>query len=254
MHLFDTHAHLYDPAFNTDRDELLPLLFKKMDGILCPSENIETSEKSVELARKYSSLYAGVGIHPSFASEGNEKNIQRLKDLAAQEEKVKAIGEAGLDYCIAVDKNAQKEAFVKQILLAEKLDLPLIVHDRKAHGDVLALLKKYKSNRLRGILHSYSGSAETARECIKLGFYISFSGSVSFEGSRRVRKTAAAIPLDRLLAETDSPFQSPPPYQHQRNTPLNLFYIVKSLAEIKGISVDEMAKITEDNARKIYSI
>lgn len=255
MKLFDSHAHLYDKAFDDDREELIKRLQGNLACIMIPSENLETSRKAAALAEAHPFLYAAVGIHPHEAKTAGEGTLEALAELAKHHRKVKAIGEIGLDYYrMRSEKEAQRKWFALQLELAKSLDLPVIIHDREAHGDILALLKEHKSDRLRGVIHCFSGSAETARELMKLGFYISFAGPVVYRGSTRLRKAASEVPLDRMLIETDSPYLTPPPKQGQRNDPSNVFYVAEQIACIKGIPVSDVIERTARNAAAVYGI
>lgn len=255
MGLFDTHAHLYDKAFDRDRDQLIPALFKSLDYIVIPSEDLETSRKAVALAETYDPLYAAVGIHPQVTKDASEEILREIGDLALSHPKVKAIGEIGLDYYyLYTDKEIQKEWFARQIELAKDLNLPFLIHDREAHGDTLSILKEHKSPAMRGILHCFSGSLETAKELIRLGFYISFAGPVVFPRSIRLKEVAAALPLERILIETDSPYLTPPPNRGKRNDPSNVYYVAEELARLKKLPVEEIISRTRGNAIRIYDI
>lgn len=255
MGLFDTHAHLYDKAFDRDRDQLIPALFKSLDYIVIPSEDLETSRKAVALAETYDPLYAAVGIHPQVTKDASEEILREIGDLALSHPKVKAIGEIGLDYYyLYTDKEIQKEWFARQIELAKDLNLPFLIHDREAHGDTLSILKEHKSPAMRGILHCFSGSLETAKELIRLGFYISFAGPVVFPRSIRLKEVAAALPLERILIETDSPYLTPPPNRGKRNDPSNVYYVAEELARLKKLPVEEIISRTRENAIRIYDI
>lgn len=255
MGLFDTHAHLYDKAFDRDRDQLIPALFKSLDYIVIPSEDLETSRKAVALAETYGPLYAAVGIHPQVTKDASEEILRKIGDLALSHPKVKAIGEIGLDYYyLYTDKEIQKEWFARQIELAKDLNLPFLIHDREAHGDTLSILKEHKSPAMRGILHCFSGSLETAKELIRLGFYISFAGPVVFPRSIRLKEVAAALPLERILIETDSPYLTPPPNRGKRNNPSNVYYVAEELARLKKLPVEEIISRTRENAIRIYDI
>lgn len=255
MIFFDTHAHMYDKAFDTDRNKILEELNALYYKIVCPSENIETSIKSIELSNKFKNVYAAIGIHPYFAKKSNKTDIETLYKLAKLNKNVVAIGEIGLDYYYnKEDKITQKDFFVRQIELAKELDLPIIIHDRKAHGDILSLIKQLKTSNLRGIMHCFGGSIEFAREMIKLGFYISFAGPIAYENSRKLKEVAKLIPIERILIETDSPYLSPPPCRGQRNNPKNLYYIAKELANLKGVSIEDLVQKTYENSMSIYSL
>lgn len=254
MKPFDTHAHLYDKAFDRDRDEVLARTLEAVDYVVIPSENYETSQKAVRLAGTYGPVYGAVGIHPHETKYASEEILQKIGDLA-QLPKVKAIGEIGLDYHFFYsDKETQQKWFARQIKLARDLDLPFLIHDREAHGDTLSILKKHKNSRMRGIMHCFSGSVETAEELMKLGFYISFAGPLVFPNSRRLKEAAREIPLDRLLIETDSPYLTPPPHRGERNEPANVIYVAEEIARLKGIPVETVVEETRKNGLSIYGI
>lgn len=254
MKPFDTHAHLYDKAFDRDRDEVLARTLEAVDYVVIPSENYETSQKAVRLAETYGPVYGAVGIHPHETKYASEEILQKIGDLA-QLPKVKAIGEIGLDYHFFYsDKETQQKWFSRQIELARDLDLPFLIHDREAHGDTLSILKKHKNSRMRGIMHCFSGSVETAEELMKLGFYISFAGPLVFPNSRRLKEAAREIPLDRLLIETDSPYLTPPPHRGERNEPANVIYVAEEIARLKGIPVETVVEETRKNGLSIYGI
>lgn len=255
MILFDSHAHLYDRAYDADREYMIRQVRKDISLVVCPSEDLETSRKSLALAREHDFVYAAVGIHPQRTGKATLAEWEEIMDMAAENSEVKAIGEIGFDYYrMTSDKETQKAWFARQIEGAKELDLPIIIHDRDAHGDTLQMLKEHKDYRLRGIIHCYSGSLEMAREFIKLGFYISFAGPVVFPGSRRLKEVAREIPLDRLLIETDSPYLTPPPHRGERNCPCNVRYVAEEVARLRGLSAEEVAKASFDNAKRIYGI
>lgn len=254
MKPFDTHAHLYDKAFDRDRDEVLTRTLKAVDYVVIPSEDYETSQKAVRLAETYGPVYGAVGIHPHETKYASEEILQKIGDLA-QLPKVKAIGEIGLDYHFFYsDKETQQKWFARQIELSRDLDLPFLIHDREAHGDTLSILKKHRNSRMRGIMHCFSGSVETAEELMKLGFYISFAGPLVFPNSRRLKEAAREIPLDRLLIETDSPYLTPPPHRGERNEPANVIYVAEEIARLKGIPVETVVEETRKNGLSIYGI
>lgn len=255
MGLFDTHAHLYDKAFDRDRDEVIQRLRKTLDYVVIPSEDLATSRKSLALAEKYDFLYCAVGIHPQETGEASEEILKEIGDLAQSSPKVKAIGEIGLDYHFFYsDKETQKKWFGRQIELAKDLDLPFLIHDREAHGDTLSILKEHRSSRMRGIMHCFSGSLETAEEMMKLGFYISFAGPLVFPKSRRLKEAARDIPLDHLLIETDSPYLTPPPHRGERNEPANVIFVAREIARLKGLTVEKVVEETRKNGLRIYGI
>ena len=255
MKPFDTHAHLYDKQFDKDRENVLADTFQKLDYVLCPSENLETSLKTVQLVEKYPCLYGAVGIHPHETGFATESVIKEITDLARQNKKIKAIGEIGLDYYyFRSPKEIQQKWFKRQIEIGIELNLPVIIHDRDAHGDTLQILKEFNNRKLRGIIHCFSGSIEFAKEIIKLGFFISFSGSLVFPGSTRLKQVAREISLDNILIETDSPYLSPPPHRGERNYPGNVIYVAEEIAALKGISVSRVIRQTKENAMSIYQI
>lgn len=253
--LFDTHAHLDDDRFDKDRDETI--IQCQRDGvelILNAGSNIETSVKAIALSKKYEFIYAAVGVHPHDAAEMDEETVGVLAALAGNR-KVRAIGEIGLDYHYDLSpRDVQKQRFVEQIDLARQLKLPIIVHDREAHGDVMDIFKKTRIKEVGGVLHSFSGSAEMALECIKLGLYISISGPVTFENARKTVEAVKQVPLDMLLIETDSPYLTPVPYRGKRNYPGYVRLVAEKIAEIKGISFEEVARQTLENGKRLFGI
>jgi len=251
--LFDSHAHLDDEKFNQDRDELIAALNKSGVSYFV---NIGVDEQSsldaIALAEKYDFVYASVGMHPHGAEEFDEEYLDKIRQLAINNKKVVAIGEAGLDYHYDVDRQAQKKAFIMQIKLANELDLPIIIHNRDAHKDVLDILTEYKPKN--AVIHCYSGSAEMAKVLVKMGYYISFSGTVTYKNARNVQEAAKVVPLDRLLIETDSPYLSPEPERGTRNNPSKVRFTAIKLAELKGVSFEELVQATTENAKRIYRI
>jgi TatD DNase family protein len=253
--LFDTHAHLDDDRFDEDRKQVIEQC--KAEGvelILNAASNLHTSLKSIELAKEYDFIYAAVGVHPHDAKSMDNKTIDMLRDLAANP-KVKAIGEIGLDYHYDFSpREVQKQVFMMQIDLAKQLKLPIIVHDRESHGDIMELFNKMNVKDMGGVLHSFSGSIEMARECVKLGFYLSISGPLTFKNNVKTVEVVREIPLDMLLIETDSPYLTPTPYRGQRNYPGYVRYVAEKIAEIKGISFEEVAKKTLENGKRLFDI
>lgn len=253
--LFDTHAHLDDDRFDEDRKQVIQQC--KAEGvelILNAASNLHTSLKSIELAKEYDFIYAAVGVHPHDAKSMDSKTIDILRDLAANP-KVKAIGEIGLDYHYDFSpREVQKQMFMMQIDLAKQLKLPIIVHDRESHGDIMDIFNKMNVKDMGGVLHSFSGSVEMARECVKLGFYLSISGPLTFKNNVKTVEVVREIPLDMLLIETDSPYLTPTPYRGQRNYPGYVRYVAEKIAEIKGLSFEEVAKKTLENGKKLFDI
>ncbi len=249
--LFDTHAHLNDPAFDADREELMAGLWEKGIGyVMNAGCSLESSRDIIRMAERYPWLYASVGSHPDSADEVNEEVIAQYRKLAGHE-KVKAIGEIGLDYYYEDNpREIQKNAFRMQMELAKELDLPVIIHEREAHDDGMRIVKEFPA--VKGVFHCYSGSAEMARQLVKMGWYIGFTGVLTFKNARKAVETAASIPLDRIVLETDCPFMAPEPYRGKRNDPGYLPKMAEKLAEIRGISVEEVVKVTTENAKRLY--
>ena len=250
--IFDSHAHYTDKAFNDDREIMLGSLRESgICGVINCGADIESSVSSVELANKYDYIYAACGIHPEEADKIPENYIEILKKLS-RDEKCVAIGEIGLDYYWRQDtKDLQKELFEKQILLSKELDLPIIVHDREAHGDTMEILKK---NRPKGVLHCFSGSPETAAEVLKLGMYIGLGGALTFKNARKAVEVAQMLPLDRLLLETDCPYMAPVPMRGKRNNSGYITFIAEKVAEIKGIDPQSVLDITAENTKRLFNI
>lgn len=249
---FDTHAHYDDDYFDEDRDELLASMPERgVSLILNPGCDRETSEIAMALADRYPYVYAAIGWHPGGLDDFDETSIPFLRE-AAKHPKVVAIGEIGLDYYYDEDRDLQKRAFEAQLQLAEELDLPVIIHDREAHGDCMEMLRKYP--KIRGVFHCYSGSAEMARQLVKMGWYLSFTGVVTFKNARAVLEAVRAVPLDRIMLETDSPYLAPIPHRGKRNDSSNLPYIAEKIAELKEVSVEELIRITRENGMRFFGI
>ncbi len=251
--LFDTHAHLNDRAFDNDREELLAgFAGKGVSYVLNAGCDLESSRQVIAMAENYPWLYAAVGSHPDSADAVNEELIAIYRDLA-RHEKVKAIGEIGLDYHYEdIPRDIQQKAFRMQMALAQELNLPVIVHEREAHEDGMAIVKEFPG--VTGVFHCYSGSAEMARQLVDLGWYIGFTGVLTFKNARKAVETAASIPLERIVLETDCPYMAPEPYRGKRNDPGYLPKMAEKLAEIRGISVEQAATATTENAKRLYRI
>ena len=250
---FDTHAHYDSSKFSADRDEVLRAVYEcGVSLIVDPGDTLERSKNTVALANQYDFVYAAVGVHPEEYETWAEDTVDRLRELA-KEPKVVAIGEIGLDYYW--DKNhteLQKQMFRTQIELALELDLPIIVHDREAHGDCFSIVCDYPA--LRGVFHCYSGSAEMAKELLKRGWYLGFDGPITYKNNVKAMEVLAVTPLDRIVLETDSPYLSPVPNRGKRNDSRNLPYIAAVVAREKGISVEDAAAITFENGKRLYGI
>lgn len=246
---FDSHAHYDDTKFDSDRSDLLTNL-KEVDCIINCGADLNSSEKSLQLADKFDFIYAAVGIHPENVE--SENDIDKLKNFAAHK-KVKAIGEIGLDYHYEnFSRDKQIELFKKQIALANEINLPIIIHSRDAQNDTFQIIKECA--KTNGVIHCYSGNLQMALEYIKLGFYIGIGGVITFKNAKKLAEVVEQIPLEKILIETDCPYLSPEPNRGKRNDSSNLKYVVEKISQLKNISHDEVAKITEDNAKKLFQI
>lgn len=261
MKYFDSHSHYYDERFSEEYEGGAEALLsssnmENVSFIVNVGTAPETCVAAAEQAKKHENMYTALGIHPSdarFIDDADaaiEKVIALIKDKS---NKCVAFGEIGLDYHYPeTNKEMQLNLFRRQMKIAEQLSLPVVIHDRDAHEDVMTVIKEFPG--VKGILHSFSGSAEMAKELVKLGYMISFSGTVTFKNARKPKEAAAEVPLDRLLIETDAPYLAPHPLRGSLNHSGNLEYTNRALAEIKGVSEEEMAEITEANARRIFNI
>lgn len=251
----DTHAHYDDEKFSEDRDALLEQIhYESVDCIINPGCDYETSKFSLSLSRKYDFVYSAVGIHPENipADCCIDELICDLEKLS-EHPKCCAIGEIGLDYYWDTSqKELQKDVFKKQLSLALKKDLPVIVHDREAHGDCLDIVSEYEG--LRGVFHCFSGSAEMAEILLKRGWYLGFDGPITYKNAKKALDVLDICPLDRILIETDSPYLPPVPLRGTRNHSGNLIHIAQKIAEIKNLPLEEIAGITSENARRLFSI
>ena len=250
---FDTHAHYDSSKFSGDRDEVIRSAYQSgVSLIVDPGDTLERSRNTVALANQYDFIYAAVGVHPEEYETWTDDTVAHLRELA-RNSKVVAIGEIGLDYYWDKEhKELQKQMFRAQIELALELDLPIIVHDREAHGDCFSIVCDYP--QLRGVFHCYSGSADMAKELIKRGWYLGFDGPITYKNNQKAMEVLAVTPLDRIVLETDSPYLSPVPNRGKRNDSRNLPYIAAVVAREKGISVEEVAAITFENGKKLYGI
>lgn len=253
--IIDTHAHYDDHAFDEDREELIASLFDSgVEYVVNAGCSIASSKRAIEFTKKYDQFYAWCGIHPSDCGDirNRERTLFELETLIRQP-KVVGIGEIGLDYHYPTpEKEVQQRWFEWQMQIAARTGRPVAIHDRDAHGDTVTMIKKYPD--VKGVLHSFSGSAETAMELVRLGWYISFSGVVTFKNAQKTRLVAEAVPLDRMLIETDCPYLTPEPNRGKRNDSRNLVYTATCLAEIKGISPQEMCDVTAENAKRFLGI
>ena len=252
--LFDTHAHLDDRAFDEDRAELLAALPNQgLALVMNPGCSLESSRNVVKIAAEQDYVYAAVGSHPDVADEVNEAVIEEYTALCKLNPKVKAIGEIGLDYHYEdIPRDIQMKAFRMQMELARELKLPVIVHERDAHEDGMAVVRDFSD--VTGVFHCYSGSAEMARQLVDKGWYIGFTGVLTFKNARKAVEVASSIPLERIVLETDCPYMAPEPFRGKRNDPGKLYRMAEKLAEIRGLSVEEIHTITVENGKKLYRI
>ena len=254
MMLFDTHAHMDDTAFDVDREELLASLPEKGVGLVMnPGCSLASSRNVAELTKKYGYIYGAVGSHPDVADEVNATVLEEYRALCKQNDKIKAIGEIGLDYHYEdIPREIQLKAFRAQMELARELDLPVIVHEREAHEDGMKVVEEF--SEVKGVFHCYSGSAEMAKELVKRGWYIGFTGVLTFKNARKALEVAASIPLERIVIETDCPYMAPEPFRGKRNDPGKLYRMAEKLAELRGVTVEEIQRITTENGKRLYRI
>ena len=252
--LFDTHAHMDDRAFDTDRAELITSLPEQgVMLVMNPGCSLASSRNADALSRQYDFLYAAVGSHPDAADEVNEAVLNEYRQLCRSNSKIKAIGEIGLDYHYEdIPRDIQLKAFRAQMALAAELNLPVIVHERDAHADGMAVIDEFPT--VKGVFHCYSGSAEMAAELVKRGWYIGFTGVLTFKNARKALEVAASIPHDRLVLETDCPYMAPEPFRGKRNHPGYLYRMAERLAELWEISVEDVHRITTENGKRLYHI
>ena len=250
MGIFDTHAHYYKEDFGEDLEKVLAdLPHKNVEKVLAIGCDFPSSEEQIELAARYDYIYAAVGIHPENAVELSYDWEIRLENLLKRD-KVVALGEIGLDYHYPEPpKDIQKTVFVKQLEIAKRLDVPVVIHSRDASGDTLEILKEYKP---RGVVHCFSGSPETAREIIKLGMYIGFTGVLTFKNSKKAQAACETVPIDRLLLETDCPYMAPVPHRGERCDSSMIAFTAAKMAEIKGVSAEEMIEIARQNGERLF--
>lgn len=249
--IFDAHAHYDDKWFDEDRDDLLSSMpGNGVCGIVNASVDLTTARTAIAYAEKYDFMYACAGIHPENLEGLQDDYLEQLAELY-KHPKVLAIGEIGLDYHWDIPRDVQNRVFEEQLQLAKDLDAPVVIHDREAHGDVMELLRKY---RPKGLMHCFSGSVEMLKEVMKLGMYISLGGTVTFKNARVPVEVAAAVPLDRLLLETDAPYLSPVPFRGKRNDSTRIAHTALRIAEIRRMDAQELIDITTENAKRLYGI
>ena len=255
MRLFDTHAHYDADAFDADRMEVLASMpGQGVELILNPGCDLKSSQTAVELAERFPFVYAAVGVHPEECADWNAEHDIPVLEALAQNPKVRAIGEIGLDYHWPENppRELQQQVFHAQLDLAEKLDLPVIVHDRDAHHDCLEIVRAHPN--VTGVYHCYSGGVEDAKILMKLGWMISFTGSITFKNARRALEVIDLLPMDRIMIETDSPYLSPEPFRGRRNDSGRVHLVAEAIARRKGLDPEEVARITLENGRRFFRI
>ncbi|WP_299094524.1 TatD family hydrolase [uncultured Metabacillus sp.] len=253
--LFDTHAHLNAVQYEEDIVEVIQRAkAENVTHIVVVGFDKETITKAMELTNQYDMIYAAVGWHPVDAIDMTDEDLAWIKELTSHP-KVVAIGEMGLDYYWDKSpKDVQKEVFRKQIQLAKEVQLPIIIHNRDATEDVVKILKEEKASEVGGIMHCFTGSLEVAKQCMDMNFYLSFGGPVTFKNAKKPKEVVKEIPMERLLIETDCPYLTPHPFRGKRNEPSYVKYVAEQIAELRGISVEEVATKTSDNAKKLFGI
>ena len=253
MDFFDSHAHYNDERFLENREKLIREMYDdEITNIICAGYNVNASRDANELAKKFPHIFATCGISPNDITENVEEELEKIIEIAKEKKNV-AIGEIGLDYYWNKEnKQLQKDIFIRQIEIANELDLPIVIHTRDAVIDTIQILKEHPVNK-KGIFHCCPLNQELIKEGLKLGFYISFSGNITFKNAKSAG-CIQIVPMDRILIETDSPYLTPEPHRGETNTSKNVKYVATKIAEVKGISLEEVAKITKDNAKRIFGI
>ena len=252
--LFDTHAHYDDEAFDADREAVLSALPEQNVGLIVnPGCTVESSRTAVALAETYPHVYAAVGIHPENCGDFVPAHMDEIRALA-QHPKAVAIGEIGLDYYWPENppKELQRQVLRRHMALAEELHLPVIIHDREAHADSLAIVAEFPA--VTGVFHCFAGSVEMARELLKRGWMLSFNGAITFKNARKAPEVIAEVPMDRLMIETDSPYLTPTPYRGRRNDSGYVHLVAEKIAQIKGLDPDEVERITWENGKRFFGI
>lgn len=250
--IIDTHTHIYDKQFEEDFDDVIDRIENQLEGIVSIGFDLESSQKSIELAKKYNFVHAVVGVHPVDISKYNDEVEKEIEKLALNEEKVVAIGEIGLDYHWMADpKEVQAEGFRKQMALAERVKKPVVIHTREALQDTLDILAEFPN--VGGILHCYPGSYEAAKPFLDR-YFLGIGGTLTFKNNKKTKELVEVLPLEKIVIETDCPYLTPVPFRGKRNEPIYTKYVAEEIAKIKNISVEEVIKVTTENAKKIYGI
>lgn len=252
--LIDSHAHLNNERFDADRDEVIGRCGEELTALLNVGYDLASSQSSLALAEAYPFIYAAVGIHPHDAQETAQDYLEQLK-IMAEQPKVVAIGEIGLDYYYDLSpREVQQSVFREQLRLAKELNLPFIIHNRDAHGDIMNILRQEAPYPSGGVMHCFSASWEVAQECLKLGLYISLAGPVTFANAGKLKEIAGKIPLERLLVETDCPYLTPVPHRGKRNEPTYVRFVAQHVAALRGLAVEELANITAENTIRLFKL
>ncbi|MDA7028394.1 TatD family hydrolase [Bacillus sp. CLL-7-23] len=253
--LFDTHAHLNAEQYHEDLKEVIARAREeKVERIVVVGFDRPTINCAMELIEEYEFIYAAIGWHPVDAIDMTDEDLSWIKELSSHE-KVVALGEMGLDYhWDKSSKDVQKEVFRKQIALAKEVNLPIVIHNRDATEDVITILREEGAEQVGGIMHCFTGSAEIAKECIDMNFYISFGGPITFKNAKKPKEVAKQIPIDRVLIETDCPYLTPHPFRGKRNEPSYVKFVAEQIAELKGLTYEEVAAKTTENAKKLFNI
>lgn len=249
----DTHIHLDDERFQEDLEEVLARAqAARVSYLINVGYDLPSSRRSVGLADTYSHIYAVVGMHPHDSKEAAEETYNELRELA-KNKKVVALGEMGLDYYWDNSpRDIQQQVFRQQIRLAKELKLPIVIHDRDAHGDIMQILREEQAQEVGGVLHCFSGSKEMAEICLKMNFYLSFGGPLTFKNARKLVEVVQNIPLDRILIETDCPYLTPHPFRGKRNEPSNVVLVAEKIADLRNETIEKIGEITTENARKVF--
>lgn len=255
MRLFDTHAHYYDDAFGSDRDEVLSALpAAGVERVVCPGCDLPTTRQSLALAERYPFLYFAAGLHPENLEGASLSDLDGVRALA-RHPKCAAIGEIGLDYYwlrTPEERANSRDFFAAQLALAGELDLPAIVHDREAHRDSLDMVRAHPN--ARGVFHCYSGGVEDAKTLVIMGWMVSFTGVVTFKNARRALEVIEWLPMDRIMIETDAPYMAPEPYRGKRNDSRYVFRMAEAIAQVKGLTAEEVGRITTENGKRFFNI
>lgn len=255
MRLIDSHAHLDDPRFSKNRDLLIQALpYQGVLYVINPGSDLRTSERAVELARSHERIFATVGTHPHEADTYNLQTERQYRKLIGDCEKVVGIGEIGLDYYYEhAPRDIQKEMFIEQLALAAELELPVVIHSRSAEKDMYPILKKHLGPA-GGVMHCFSGDWAAAMQYLSLGMYISLAGTVTFKNAKATQEVAMRMPLDKLLIETDAPYLTPAPFRGKRNEPALVHHVAQRIADLRGITEEEVARMTTENAIRLFSL